>query len=188
MDVVDSPAENTTPYTDPDPWTYCQLQRIVQHMSRLAWFAQKTGLHQLRHGDAYLLAQHCKDRDTARNLMGQQTDSEAFSAYIFKTSTTDIQGLAHSIAPYDLTPFSGLDLGKCSNAPVTLPAKELAAINSHPEFIEVWKNPRRQKGHVLINLDPLKRLEKQPNNQQSHYSYSKDMKLSWPARIGNGND
>jgi hypothetical protein len=121
------------------PWTYNQLQRIVEKMSRLAGFSQKTGLHQLRHGDAFLLAQHCKDRDTARLLMGQQTDSDAFSTYISKTSTTDIQGLARGVSSYDLTPFSGLSLGKCSDAPLTLPAEELAAIDCHPEFVAAAK-------------------------------------------------
>lgn len=121
------------------PWTYGQLQRIVGRLSRLAGFSQKTGLHQLRHGDAFLLAQHCKDRDTARLLMGQQTDSAAFSTYLSKISTTDIQGLARGVSSYDLTRFSGLSLGKCSDAPLTLPAEELAAIDCHPEFVAAAK-------------------------------------------------
>jgi hypothetical protein len=134
MGVTDFPTE-TDDNGEMLPWTYNQLQRIVQNLSRLAGFSRKTGLHQLRHGDAFLLAKYCKDRETARLLMGQQTGSDAFSTYLSKISTTDIQGLARGVSSYDLTPFSGLSLGKCSNAPLTLPVEELTAIDFHPEFV-----------------------------------------------------
>jgi hypothetical protein len=138
MDAVQSLTESNNS-GQMTPWIYCSLQKIVDKMSRLAGFSHKTGLHQLRHGDAFLLAKHCKDRDAARALMGQGTGSEAFSTYLSKTSTTDIQGLARDLPSYDLTPFSGLSLGKCSNAPVTLPAEELNAIDCHPEFLAAVK-------------------------------------------------
>jgi hypothetical protein len=160
IEALDPSTEDTDEDGETVPWTYCQLQRIVQHLSRLAGFAQKTGLHQLRHGDAYLLAKHCKDRETARTLMGQQTDSAAFSKYISNTSTTDIQGLARSIASYDLTQFSGLSLGKCSNAPVTLPAEELAIIDSHPEFVDALKECDEAKDECIRQFGSLQRTRK----------------------------
>jgi hypothetical protein len=149
---------------DPAPWMYNELQRIVNQLSRLARLAHKTGLHQLRHGDAYLLEQCCKNRETARTMMGQQGDSDAFSTYLSKIAVTDLQAVARNVAPVDLTLFSSLSLGMCENAPVTLSPDQLAAIDHDPEFLDAKEQCDEAEGQCLRQFASLSQCRQAAKN------------------------
>ena len=149
---------------DPAPWMYDELQRIVNQLSRLAGLAHKTGLHQLRHGDAYLLEQCCKNRETARTMMGQQGDSDAFSTYLSKIAVTDLQAVARNVAQVDLTLFSSLSLGMCENAPVTLPPDQLAAIVHDPEFLDAKEQCDEAEGQCLRQFASLSQCRQAAEN------------------------
>jgi Protein of unknown function (DUF3435) len=89
--------------TNEKPWSYVHLVELINYLSRLTFFRDKIILTSLRRGDAYILDQYCARLNTARRLMGQGADSEAFETYLSKTSVTDIQALARNVATEDLT-------------------------------------------------------------------------------------
>lgn len=117
-------------------WPYTSLAGIVQHLSRLAGLANKTELHLLRRGNAFLLLKHCTDRDEARQMMGQREGSTVFSKYLSRTSTTDLQGISRDVPTEDISRFSGLTLGRVDDAPITLPQSDLAALEQEPAYVE----------------------------------------------------
>jgi hypothetical protein len=117
------------------PWLYGTLYQITPHLSRLACFRDRFSLTSLRRGDAYVLEKHCKNRSMARTLMGQQTESRAFSTYLSKTSVTHVQALARELeVGKNLTLASAVSLGRCTDAPLTLDKESIEAINSNPEY------------------------------------------------------
>lgn len=123
------------------PWTYYGLRPITDNLGRLASFKEKLTLTALRRGDAYILDKHCKYRSIARTLMGQQTEAAAFSTYLSKTSTTDVQGLIRDMQPVeDLTLFSGISLGRCEETPITLDHESFVALETHPDYLDALAN------------------------------------------------
>ncbi|OIW29661.1 hypothetical protein CONLIGDRAFT_643740 [Coniochaeta ligniaria NRRL 30616] len=117
-------------------WKYSELSRIVQHLGRLAGFVHKVHLHLLRHGDAYLLETHYQSRALIDAHMGWTPGSQGYRHYISKRSTVDVQGMARKLPQVDLTHFSGLSLGACTDAPVNLPPEELLKIDDDPVYVK----------------------------------------------------
>ncbi len=58
--------------------TYSRIRYLTHKLPCLSGFRDNMTLTSLRRGDAYVLDQHLKFRETARTLMGQRTEARAF--------------------------------------------------------------------------------------------------------------
>ncbi len=110
---------------------------LVKGVAYLAGFRENLNMTSLRRGDAYILDKHVKERETARTLMGQRTHSRAFSAYLSKTSVTDVQALTKNIAPVDVTLMSSLRLGVCEGSPTQISKAGIESVETDPEYEEL---------------------------------------------------
>lgn len=123
------------------PWMYNELQSMTEPLALLTGFREKFSLTALRRGDAFALEKHCKNVSTARTLMGHHIESRTLEQYyLSKTSVTDTQAVFRHLSPTDLTLFSSLRLGRCTDAPTTLSQEGREAVLSSPSYLEALED------------------------------------------------